>query len=97
MIAFGGERAWRYVCEENLEPCPIENRNIDVDLEPEWTYDSALGEYNPPDDLVLRHGGQLNDDGMTEKCLKELKVRAACYHDRLFNGMTRLPDPNFVI
>lgn len=76
MVAFGGERAWRYVCEANLEACPIESRNIDVDLEPEWSYDAIEGKYVPPDDLVFRHGGQLNDDGVTEKCLKELKVSA---------------------
>jgi hypothetical protein len=74
LIAFGRERAWRYVCEKNLEPCPMENRNIDVDLAPEWIYNSAAGVYIPPDDLVFRHGGQLNDDGVTENCLKELKV-----------------------
>ncbi|KAG7353510.1 hemimethylated DNA binding domain yccV-containing protein [Nitzschia inconspicua] len=73
MIAFGGERAWRYVCEDNLEPCPMESRNIDVDLEPEWNFDDSAGMYVPPDDLLFRHGGQLNDDGVTENCLKKLK------------------------
>jgi hypothetical protein len=75
MAAFGGERSWRYVCEENLEPCPIENRNIDVDLEPEWSFDASLGAYSPSQDIMLRHGGDLEDDGMTESCLEEIKVR----------------------
>ncbi|KAL3902407.1 MAG: hypothetical protein SGARI_005850 [Bacillariaceae sp.] len=73
LVAFGGERPWRYVCEENLEPCPNENKRIDVDLEPEWSYDSSAGAYTPPNDLVFRHGGDLEDDGITEKCLQELK------------------------
>jgi hemimethylated DNA binding protein len=73
LVAFGGERPWRYVCEENLEACPGNNRSIDVDLEPEWSYDSSSGTYNPPNDLVFRHGGNLKDDGITEKCLQEMK------------------------
>jgi len=74
MVAFGGERSWRYVCEENLELCPRDSRDIEVDLEPEWSYDAAACSYLPPDDLILRHGGQLNDEGLTEKCLQEIKT-----------------------
>ena len=74
MVAFGGERPWRYVCEENLELCPPENRDVDVDLELEWTSDVTNGAYLPPDELILRHGDQLEDDGLTEKCLGEIKV-----------------------
>ena len=74
MVAFGAERPWRYVCEENLEPCPEDNRNLDIDLEPEWTVDVENGKYKAPDDLLLRHGGDLEDDGTTVNCLKELKV-----------------------
>jgi len=74
MTAFGGERPWRYVCEENLELCPNEIRNLDVDLEPEWIVDATTGAYRPPDELVLRHGDQLEDDGLTEKCLQEIKT-----------------------
>jgi hypothetical protein len=84
MIAFGRERSWRYVCEKNLEPCPNEQRNIDVDLEPEWMYDSAAGMYIPPDDLVFRHGGQLNDDGLTERCLRELRVSVNLFLSKNF-------------
>mmetsp|Transcript_7676 Transcript_7676/g.19122 ORF Transcript_7676/g.19122 Transcript_7676/m.19122 type:complete len:806 (-) Transcript_7676:887-3304(-) len=73
MVAFGGERPWRYVCEENLEVCPKENRDIDVDLEPEWTTDPKNKKYVPSDELKLRHGEQLEDDGLTENCLKEIK------------------------
>jgi hypothetical protein len=74
MVAFGGERSWRYVCEENLEPCPQGNRDINVDLEPEWSFDKSDGVYVPPEAIVLKHGGDLEDDGITEKCLEEIKV-----------------------
>jgi hypothetical protein len=84
MVAFGGERPWRYVCEENLELCPQDNRDLDVDLEPEWTTNAKNGAYQPPDELLLRHGGQLEDDGVTENCLEELKVR------RFFSPSSRL-------
>ena len=75
IVAFGGERPWRYVCEENLEPCPKDNRGLDVDLELEWTNDVKNGKYVPPEELKLRHGEQLEDAEMTEKCLGEIKVR----------------------
>jgi heat shock protein HspQ len=75
VAAFGLERPWRYVCEENLESCPKGDRRIDVDLEPDWTYDSELGSYVPPDLIRFRHGCDLEDDGMTERCLREMRVR----------------------
>jgi hemimethylated DNA binding protein len=91
--AFGGERSSRYVCEENLEICPVEQRRIDVDLEPEWEFNHADRVYIPPDDLKVRravyipelcllyishflqfkYGEDLDDDGMTERCLKEIR------------------------
>lgn len=74
MVAFGAERPWRYVCEENMEICPADNRDLDIDLEPEWTTDVKSEMFQPPDDLVLRHGGELEDDGITMNCLGELKV-----------------------
>jgi hypothetical protein len=76
MVAFGGERSWRYVCEENLEPCPRDSRDIDVDLEPEWSFDTTSRSYKPPEELLFKHGGDLEDDGMTARCLEEIKVRA---------------------
>ena len=75
MVAFGGERPRRYVCEENLELCPKENRDLDIDLEPEWTTDVKNVKYVPSDELRLRHGEELEDDGLTAKCLGEIKVR----------------------
>lgn len=73
--AFGSERPSRYVCEANLEVCP-ENRRLDlqVDMDPHWTFDHTDFTYIPPDDLKFKHGEDLEDDGTTEKCLEEMKV-----------------------
>jgi hemimethylated DNA binding protein len=49
--AFGRERESRYVCEANLEICPLSRRNIDVDLEPEWELDHSSRTYIAPADL----------------------------------------------
>lgn len=77
VAVFGGERPWRYVCEANLECCPEGRRGIDVDLEPEWTYDSTRGEFLPPDLIKFRHGCDLEDYGVTQRCLEEIRVRTA--------------------
>jgi hemimethylated DNA binding protein len=50
---FGGERSSRYVCEANLTLCPIDRRNVDVDLEPEWKFNHADRTYIPPEDLKV--------------------------------------------
>jgi hemimethylated DNA binding protein len=71
--AFGGERPSRYVCEANLVTCPAGERNIDVDLGPEWERDSSSGAYIPPDDVKFKHGIDLADDGITKQCLMELR------------------------
>jgi hypothetical protein len=99
MVAFGQERTWRYVCERNLEPCPYENRNIDVDLKPEWFYDSVARIYIPPDEIVFRHGGNHRDDGLTEKCLRELNVRIyLLFRRRVFcHIFSPLPPPRSML
>ena len=51
--AFGGERPWRYVCEENLEICPLQSRDVEIDLEPEWLLDRSDMKYNPPADILV--------------------------------------------
>jgi hypothetical protein len=76
IVAFGVKRQWRYVCEANLEACPFDRRNIDVDLEPLFQFNASAGVYIPPDDIVFRHGGQLTDNGITEQCMNEIKVSA---------------------
>jgi len=76
--AFGGERPSRYVCEANLEICPASERNIDVDLEPEWEFRHAEGRYIPPDDIKFKYGWDLEDEGITKQCLIELRDALTC-------------------
>jgi len=71
--AFGGERPFRYVCEANLVDCPTTERQIEVDLGPEWDHDATKGIYIPPDDVKFKHGIDLSDDGITKQCLMELR------------------------
>ncbi|CAJ1954524.1 unnamed protein product [Cylindrotheca closterium] len=71
--AFGAERPSRYVCEENLVVCPSDQRSIDVDLDTEWRYDLDEKKYLPPLDLKFKSGVDLEDDGITEACLTELR------------------------
>lgn len=75
--AFGVERPSRYVCEANLEVCPFNERNIDIDLDPVWQFQSSDRVYLPPDDLKFKFGLDLGDDGLTKQCLMELKVTLA--------------------
>jgi hemimethylated DNA binding protein len=70
---FGGERPSRYVCEANLVVCPTSEKNIDVNLGPEWERDRPRGAYIPPDDVKFKYGIDLADDGKTKQCLMELR------------------------
>jgi hemimethylated DNA binding protein len=71
--AFGAQRSSRYVCQANLEVCPLSERKIDVDLVPEWEFNSTKGLYSPPDDIKFKYGKDLGDDGLTKQCLMELR------------------------
>lgn len=77
---FGGERQMRYVCEENLEECADNRKLLDVDLQPEWEYDSSNGSYIPPAELRFKYGDDLKDDGATERCLKRLLDEISQWH-----------------
>jgi hemimethylated DNA binding protein len=49
VIAFGGPRGFRYVCQDNLEICPIDDPlEFATTLDPdEWKWDSDGGSYTP--------------------------------------------------
>jgi hemimethylated DNA binding protein len=49
--AFGGERPFRYVCEDNLEFCPRHRTLVDVDLDLDWENDTTEARYIAPYDL----------------------------------------------
>jgi hemimethylated DNA binding protein len=61
--AFGGERGLRYVCEANLEPCPHDQRILQVDLGPGWlTPTPSEAAYTPPVGVSFAYGANLNDE-----------------------------------
>jgi len=51
--SFGGEREFRYVCEDNLEPCPSRRSRIDIDLDLDWDFDEENLRYIPPAELAV--------------------------------------------
>lgn len=69
--AFGGERPLRYVCEENLEPCPGDRVLLDVDLEPGW--ERHDGSYQAPALVRFKYGADLDDGGVFERCMEMLE------------------------
>lgn len=68
---FGGERPARYVCEDNLELCPESERTIKVDMEPVWAK-TETG-YEAPQAIKYRYGDELDDDGITERCMRRMQ------------------------
>eukprot|EP00934_Nitzschia_sp_Nitz4_P007934 Nitzschia sp. Nitz4//scaffold20_size174350//19231//21539//NITZ4_002080-RA/size174350-processed-gene-0.260-mRNA-1//1//CDS//3329541743//7924//frame0 len=71
IAAFGGERPTRYVCEANLEMCPADAMQVEVDLDPAWKY--GPDGFTPPEDFVYKYGEDIGDDGLTHQCLLELR------------------------
>jgi hemimethylated DNA binding protein len=74
--AFGAERPVRYVCQENLEECPADQRRIDADLEPQdWTWDPATTRYAPSDALRYKYAEDAanEDDGATERGMAKVQ------------------------
>lgn len=69
--AFGGRRPLRYVCEENLKPCPRDRASLEVDLDPGWGWDA--GTYVPPNLVRFQYGSELGDDGVFERCMTTLE------------------------
>uniref|UniRef100_A0A7S4MNA2 Hemimethylated DNA-binding domain-containing protein n=2 Tax=Odontella aurita TaxID=265563 RepID=A0A7S4MNA2_9STRA len=84
--AFGGERPFRYVCEDNLEVCPQNGRLLEVDMEPGWERvmegDAVAGvasaggaggwRYEPPEVVKFKYAEDLGDD---EEILIESMMR----------------------
>mmetsp|Transcript_11436 Transcript_11436/g.16772 ORF Transcript_11436/g.16772 Transcript_11436/m.16772 type:complete len:766 (+) Transcript_11436:197-2494(+) len=69
---FGGERPFRYACEENLELCPRHRTILEVDMDPEWDIDTETKNYTPPEELKFKHGEDIGDDNVTEQFLEEV-------------------------
>jgi hemimethylated DNA binding protein len=73
LIAFGGPRPFRYVCQANLETCPLDERTIHVDLDDTWIRHPLTGIYQAPSDIRYKYGEDLGDDGLTERCMNHLQ------------------------
>lgn len=69
--AFGGERPWRYVCEENLELCPKDRNLIDVDLDLGWERQDGL--YVAPAGVRFKYAADSEDNGLFERSLVRLE------------------------
>jgi hemimethylated DNA binding protein len=73
--AFGQERPFRYVCQENLEVCPESEQDIEVNLDEEWSSSSGEADFKPSDSLKFRHAETIgDDDNVIIACLNELQV-----------------------
>ena len=73
--AFGQERKYRYVCQENLELCldDGERRDIDIDLDEGWTVETIDGvlNYVAPNELKYQHAEMVdtNTDDIISECM----------------------------
>lgn len=84
--AFGGERNLRYVCQANLEPCPADQRMLNVDLGHGWEspLSSEATKYIPPIGLSFAYGNSLHDEekemeanmGLMEKAVNDVYISA---------------------
>lgn len=85
--AFGGERPFRYVCEENLETCPKPQCNIDVDLDTDWQIDVSNSKYDPPDELKFKFAADLGDEEQAIiSSMKNMNNAISCTHLAVRDG-----------
>jgi len=76
--AFGNERPFRYVCQENLELCnTFDRQNLQLDLDHRWMVHNEgtdMVEYIAPDEVRFQHGEQLegDKDEVIEVCMNAL-------------------------
>ena len=63
---FGGERPFRYVCQQNLERCPRSRTNIDVDITAHdgWEEDKVGARYTAPDIEKVRDNCAIDLSGL---------------------------------
>jgi len=79
--AFGGERPFRYVCDENLEKCPPNRTLLEVDLDSDdWQWDQSKGKYLAPDELKLKYAEDIGDDNTTASCMVSMKEEISKIH-----------------
>jgi len=77
--AFGQQRPFRYVCQENLElDVESDSKLLDVDMDDDWKLDDngdGLKHFVAPDMVAFQHGERLSnkdEDDLINKCLSDL-------------------------
>lgn len=78
--AFGGERPMRYVCQENLETCPQDQRDFQVDMDPGWNKNPYDGNYTPPVVSQFKYGGASDIETLFEQCMEKIEERINRWH-----------------
>jgi len=78
--AFGSERSFRYVCEENLDLCPDKERLLSsVDLDDGWSFDKKTWKYLPPQDAMFKYAEDMGpNENDIVACIENLKQEISC-------------------
>mmetsp|Transcript_491 Transcript_491/g.837 ORF Transcript_491/g.837 Transcript_491/m.837 type:complete len:730 (-) Transcript_491:345-2534(-) len=74
--AFGAVRTMRYVCEANLEVCPVEDADIDLDIMemvPGWSFDDSLQRYVPSDEVKFEYGEVIEEENIMMRSMELLE------------------------
>lgn len=72
--AFGQERPFRYVCQDNLVICPPNEQDIEVSLDEGWSASEGGLEFKPPNDLKFCHSERVPNDNIVVTCLNDLQT-----------------------
>ena len=59
--AFGGSRHWRYVCQDNLELIPHNDKELELEMDMDsegWKWDREKREYIPSAEMKVSFSSQ---------------------------------------
>mmetsp|Transcript_9863 Transcript_9863/g.18550 ORF Transcript_9863/g.18550 Transcript_9863/m.18550 type:complete len:808 (+) Transcript_9863:116-2539(+) len=84
--AFGRERPFRYVCQENLELCPEIDQDIEVTLDDGWSASDGMKQFIAPDILKFCHFEKIPEDEIIDACLNDLQNNINQSLIRIRNG-----------
>lgn len=83
--AFGQERRFRYVCQENLEWCPENHLDVEVILDEGWSASDGRNEFIAPDILRFSHFEKIQEEEIIDACFNDLQVSYSIYILRLLH------------
>lgn len=87
--AFGSERSFRYVCQDNLLPCnKDEKKNINANLDDGWFFDGE--KYSGPDFSSFCHNEPIASEDLVVECINALETKCSEIFVRLMNGASRV-------